>query len=218
MIIELLLLSLSVSIDSFGIGITYGLKNTKITTIAKFILCLISILITTLSLSLGDFLSYFLPSNIATWLGSFLLIGMGFFLLFECFSTKSSKTPITPSTNLEPSIHEFVIHSLGMTIQIIKNPISSDMDGSKKIDAREAIYLGFALSMDSLCIGIGSSILGVSSFLFPLLVAFFQLCFLSLGGLLGKKIIRSLPVSDKLWNSISGILLVVMGRLKVFGF
>lgn len=216
MLIELLLLSLSVSIDSFGIGITYGLKNTKITNIAKFILCLISILITTLSLSLGECLSHFLPNSLASLLGSFLLIGMGLFILFTCFSSPSSKSAIPPPTNLEPSIHEFVIQSLGMTIQIIKNPISSDMDGSKRIDAKEAIYLGFALSMDSLCIGIGTSMLGFSSFLFPIFVTLFQFCFLSLGQLLGKKIVQSIPVSDTLWNSISGILLIVIGVLKLF--
>ena len=42
--------------------------------------------------------------------------------------------------------------------------------------------------IDSLCIGICSSMIGYSSFLFPILVATFQLVFLSVGRVLGNKI------------------------------
>ena len=38
-----LILALSSSIDSFGIGITYGLKSTKISLLGKIILFVISI-------------------------------------------------------------------------------------------------------------------------------------------------------------------------------
>lgn len=37
--------------------------------------------------------------------------------------------------------YNFIIKSLGITIKIIRDPISSDLDGSKRIDLKEAIYL-----------------------------------------------------------------------------
>ena len=45
MIINSLILAVSSSIDSLGIGITYGIKNTKISLIARFILFIISFII-----------------------------------------------------------------------------------------------------------------------------------------------------------------------------
>ena len=41
MLLTYLVLAISVSIDSLGIGITYGLRNTKITKLAKIILFII---------------------------------------------------------------------------------------------------------------------------------------------------------------------------------
>ena len=41
MLLNCILLALSVSIDSLGIGITYGIKNTKISLIGKIILFII---------------------------------------------------------------------------------------------------------------------------------------------------------------------------------
>ncbi len=58
----------------------------------------------------------------------------------------------------------------------------------KKIDAKEAIYMGIALSIDSICVGICSSVIGYNSYIFPILVASFQLIFLSFGKLIGEKI------------------------------
>lgn len=49
-------LAISASIDSLGIGITYGLKNTKIVFSAKLVLFIISIIITAFSMLLGNFL------------------------------------------------------------------------------------------------------------------------------------------------------------------
>lgn len=64
-------------------------------------------------------------------------------------------------------------------MQIIKDPICPNLDGSQSIDMKEAIFLGFALSSDSIGSGIGFSILGANSLLFPLIAACFQLGFLS---------------------------------------
>ena len=48
-------------------------------------------------------------------------------------------------------IYSFFIELLGITIKIIKNPTSSDLDSSHSIDSKEALFLGFALSLDSSC-------------------------------------------------------------------
>ncbi len=210
MFINYVILALSVSIDSLGIGITYGLKNTTITNISKIILFVMSILITTFSIYFGKFLNSILPTYFTNYIGSFLLIFMGLWVVYQALN--KDKKP-TKNKNLVHH-YEFIIKSLGITIQILRNPIYSDLDNSKKIDTKEALYLGTALSIDSICVGICSSAIGFSSIIFPFLVAIFQLVFLSIGSFLGKKITNISSIPDNIWNVLSGILLICIGISK----
>ncbi|MBO5478220.1 MAG: sporulation membrane protein YtaF [Clostridia bacterium] len=208
MLISNIVLALSVSMDSLGIGITYGIRNTKICRTSKVILFVISILITTLSIRLGAFLNEFFSATFTKWIGACFLILMGLWIIYQALSPKNEKTFVeTPS----PTVYQFMIRFLGITVQIIRDPIFSDLDHSKKIDWKEAIYLGVCLSIDSVCIGICSSMIGYHSFLFPILVATFQLFFLSIGRLLGEKIASISRIPENIWNVLSGVLLICIG-------
>ncbi len=118
-----------------------------------------------------------------------------------------------------PKLHKkeyrFFIKFLGVTVQIIRDPSYSDFNNSNQIEAKEALYLGIALSLDSIGIGIGSSIMGLNTFLFPILVASFQLFFLSFGGYLGKKIKDISNIPENIWGIVSGILLIFVGISKI---
>lgn len=63
-------------------------------------------------------------------------------------------------------------------------------------------------------IGICSSTLGYTSFIFPILVASFQLIFLSLGRFLGMKISYTSHIPENIWGIISGILLICIGSSR----
>ena len=222
MLINSLFLAISSSVDSLGIGITYGIKNTKISYIGKIVLLLISFIVSILSICFGNALKNLFSDSFATSIGSVLLICMGIFICFQTFKKekniyKTQKDIKNDSTlNIrEEKIYSFFINFLGITIKIIKNPISSDFDSSNSIDAKEAIFLGIALSLDSFCIGIGGSIIGVSSFLFPLFIAVFQLAFLSLGNFLGRKLNKLSHLPDNIWSIISGFLLITIGLIKL---
>lgn len=212
MFISSFILALSVSIDALGIGITYGLKNTVIPNISKLILFIISVLITSFSIYLGNFFNTIFPSYFTNYIGSILLLFMGLWVIYQSLS----KDKKLPKKQIIPTTYQFIIKSLGITIQILRNPISSDLDNSKKIDKKEAIYLAIALSIDSICVGICSSVIGFSSISFPFLVAIFQLFFLSIGGFLGKKITNISNIPENIWNVLSGILLICIGVSKFF--
>ena len=111
------ILALSSSIDSLGIGITYGIKSTRVSNIGKVFLFIISLLITYCSILFGNFLQSVFPNNITKLIGSFILIFMGIYVLLE--ATKKFKN----------------------SYNIFNNPISSDIDNSKVIDSKEAIFL-----------------------------------------------------------------------------
>ena len=141
---------------------------------------------------------------------------MGLFVCFQAIRKNPSNSDSSKSDlicNYDEKIYSFFIDFLGITIKIIKNPTSSDLDSSNSIDSKEALFLGFALSLDCFCIGACGSVLGVNSLLFPLLIAVFQLVFLSIGNLLGKKLHGLSHLPDNVWSIISGILLILIGVL-----
>ena len=217
MLFNSLLLAISSSIDSLGIGITYGIKNTKITIWAKFILFLVAFTISSISIYFGNILKYFLPDFIIDYLGSFILLLMGIFMCFQALKNTNKDSNFYFEKNLKNNekIYSFFIKCLGITIKIIKNPTSSDLDKSNSIDSKEALFLGFALSLDSFCIGVGFSIINTFSFLFPLLISCFQLFFLSFWNYCGKRLYSFSKLPDNIWSVISGVLLIIIGVFKI---
>ena len=187
-----ILLAISSSIDSLGIGITYGIKNTKISLIGKKILFIISIAITYISIFLGNFIQNIFPSFLTKLIGNSILIFMGIYICLEALKKQDNNS------------------------NIFNNPISSDLDNSKTIDSKEAIFLAIALSLDSFCIGICGSIIDINLALFPFLVSIFQLFFLSIGTFIGIHINKFYKLPQNIWSIISGILLIIIGILKFF--
>jgi len=218
MLVNSLILAISSSIDSLGIGITYGIRNTKISNLAKIILFFISFIISIFSIWFGNILKDIFPEIITKIMGNLMLIFMGIFICFEALKKESKQSKnINLSDEFDKQkIYSFFIKYFGITIKIIKNPISSDFDNSKSIDSKEALFLGLALSLDSFCIGIGSSIMGINSSFFPLLVSFFQLLFLSFGNYIGRKLNKTSKLPDNIWSIISGLLLIFIGFFKFF--
>lgn len=186
-----LILSISSSIDSLGIGITYGIKNTKISSIGKIILIIISILITYLSIYFGNILQNIFPNTLTKFIGNLILILMGTYICFKALKKQDKN------------------------YNIFNNPISSDFDNSQIIDSKEAIFLAVALSLDSLCIGIGASISNINLKMFPFFVAIFQLFFLNIGTFLGTHINKFYKLPQNTWSLISGLLLITIGFAKL---
>lgn len=214
MLLSTFLLSISSSIDSLGIGITYGIKNTSISNKGKLVIFFVSFIVTIVSLYLGNILKFVFPDFIVDYLGSFLFIIMGIFICFQALN-KNKNIDNKKNKISKTKTYSFFIKFLGITIKIIKDPISSDLDNSNKIDSKEAFFLALALSMDSLCVGIAGSIIGINTYIFPFLIGLFQVFFLGLGNFLGKKIYNFSSLPSNLWSIVSGILLMILGILKI---
>ena len=180
MFINTLILAISSSIDSLGIGITYGLKKTKLYKLDKLILFGISFMITLISGLVGTALKNILANNICDFIGSSILICMGIFII----------------------------------IQTNEKELSFDLDHSNDINYQEAILLGLALSLDSLCIGIGAGTIGIHIYAFSFFTAILQYAFLSLGNFLGIHLAHFKFVPQSVWTKISGVLLILIGLIK----
>lgn len=206
MILTCMLLALSTSIDSIGIGLTYGIRDITISRQAKIILFIISLIISSISILIGNTLNNILSKKITNIIGSLILFFIGIIILVQTLKREKRQ---------EKKVYKLFIRFLGITIQIIKDPITSDFDNSKKIDSKEAIYLGTALSLDSFSVGIGAGMLGSISIIFPLIVSLFQIIFLSLGRNIGEKLNKKIHIPSKIWSILSAVLLILIGIVRL---
>lgn len=206
MILTCMLLALSTSIDSIGIGLTYGIRDITISRQAKIILFIISLIISSISILIGNTLNNILSKEITNIIGSLILFFIGLIIIVQTLKREKRQ---------EKKVYKLFIRFLGITIQIIKDPITSDFDNSKKIDSKEAIYLGTALSLDSFSVGIGAGMLGSISIIFPLIVSLFQIVFLSLGRNIGEKLNKKIHIPSKIWSILSAVLLILIGIVRL---
>jgi len=90
MLINCFILAISSSIDSLGIGVTYGIKDKKISFSSTIILFIISLLVSFISVFFGKILLDFLPEFITELIGCFILFIIGFFVIVKSFFEKKS--------------------------------------------------------------------------------------------------------------------------------
>lgn len=210
------MLAFCVSIDSLGTGITYGLKNTKISGLAKFVLFIFSLSITFISLIIGNTISNFLSKFLCNLIGGLILCSIGIWIIFQALKKDKLEETLTMPGFENIKVYNLFFKSLGITIKIIRDPKYSDFDNSNNIDCKEALFLAIALSLDSIGVSIGGSIMGITSICFPILVALFQLAFLSIGSFLGNKLKSNPNIPDNVWSIIAGLLLIFIGISKFF--
>lgn len=92
MLINCFILAISSSIDSLGIGVTYGIKDKKISFSSTIILFIISLLVSFISVFFGKILLDFLPEFITELIGCFILFIIGFFVIVKSFFEKNLGT------------------------------------------------------------------------------------------------------------------------------
>jgi putative Mn2+ efflux pump MntP len=81
--ISLLALAFAVSLDGFGVGITYGLRRTKIPLLSIAIISLCSGLVIALSMQVGVLLSHVVTPGAASVVGAVILIVIGAWSLLQ---------------------------------------------------------------------------------------------------------------------------------------
>lgn len=201
---SLLLLAFAVSMDSFGVGLTYGLRKMKIPSFSLFLIALCSATSILIAFALGHIIQQWISPQIARTIGGIILIFIGLWALYQIYRPAKSehKTKRETIVNLE-------LKSLGIVIKVLRKPMVADLDASGIITGKEAFLLGFALSLDAFGAGIGASFIGYP----PLLMAISVGLMCSVFVLLGMR--SGLFISDMKWmknfSFIPGLLLILLG-------
>lgn len=213
LVFAVVLLSVSLSMDSLFLGLAYGIKQTKIPLLSQLMICLFSILYAIVAIVIGSSISTFLPKEVAKIAGGAILAVVGIMMLINAFKQNKVVSSDITLENTPKTIFKLFIKSLGLTIEVLKNPQAGDIDHSGTIDLKEAFLLGLALSLDSLGTGIGSALSGLTGWYIPVAIGFFQLIFLNTGLFFGKFFPSN--QDNKIIKMIPGTLLLALFVIRV---
>ncbi|WP_339227248.1 sporulation membrane protein YtaF [Oceanobacillus sp. FSL K6-2867] len=201
----LLLLVTAVSLDGFGVGITYGLRKIKVPAIALGIIMLCSGIIVYTSMLVGDLLSFFISKEVAKILGGIILIAIGLFSFINVIRAK------LVNANATKKVHTTRIEDIKT---VMTTPDKADLDQSGSISAGEAFLLGLALALDAFGAGIGASMLGYS----PALTAVLTACMSGFFLFFGMKLGIFLSQQEKLQRLtfLPPVILIAIGIFNIF--
>lgn len=207
---SLLLLSFAVSLDGFGVGMTYGVRKIRIPALSTFIISLCSGLMMGISMLVGTAMSDWMSAKGASIAGAVILIGIGGWALFQ-FMRQQGEEDDRPAPRR--SVWTFELKRFGLIIQILRKPSDADVDRSGTISAGEAFLLGTALSLDACGAGIGAGLVGFPPVWTAISIAAASGTFLWLGTRVGFwaagwSWVRRLTV-------LPGLILIAMGIFKL---
>ena len=200
LLLSALLFSLSSNLDNIVVGIAYGIKKIKIGIIANLIIAIVTSTGTFLSMSLGVYISKFLPHSIANALGAGAIIILGGYFVIQSIiklvNNKNSK--------------ELALKDIDDMIEYAEK---SDLDNSGDINIKEALLVAFGLTFNNLGTGVAASITGVnieftviSTFILSILTIMF-------GETVGNHVFGNFL--GKYAPLISGILLIILGIIEL---
>ncbi len=198
-LLALLVFGFALSLDGFGAGLAYGLRQIRVPIVSMLIISLTSGLAISISLALGRLAAQGIPPDPARHMGGALLIVLGFWIVLQALRQPTRRTL---------SIR---IPQLGMVIQVLLEPLDADMDGSGCISAREAMVLGAALALDAFAAGFAIALSGLFTVLVPVFVVVGLFVLLHLGMVMGQ---RSAHILSNKVSLLPGCLLIVLGVLR----
>ncbi len=207
MLLGIMILGITLSIDSVFVGVSYGIKGTKIPFLSLAVILTFSIFYAGASILFGSWLKTLLSIQTVKIVGALILSALGANMIVKSF--KKEKAEGSKKRILG------VFKSVDMGVQVFKNSAVGDVDNSGVIDTKEAFLLTLALSVDALVAGIAGGILSLSVWLFPLTTGVLQTLFLCLGILLGNILKGKIKLHDKYISVFAGIAIIAFSFLKL---
>ncbi|MBO9610202.1 MAG: sporulation membrane protein YtaF [Paenibacillaceae bacterium] len=224
--LSLSVLAFALSLDSFGVGVTYGLRRIKIPMLSLAIIAALSGAVIFASMQIGVWLADYVSESLAKAAGAVILVGIGIWAVVQVILRKSGDAPsqdISPEQaeaepqDMEPDEKRPIVHieikMLGLVIQILRTPHVADVDRSGAISSSEALLLGLALSLDAFGAGIGAAFIGFAPSLTAIVIAFSSYLFIATGLRVGYLF------ADASWmrrlSIVPGCLLIVIGVMKM---
>ncbi|PYZ93726.1 sporulation membrane protein YtaF [Salipaludibacillus keqinensis] len=208
--LPLFVLAFAVSLDSFGVGVTYGLRKMRLPLLSVLFIMGCSAFAVLLAMWLGGGISEYMSPARAEQLGGAILITIGLYAFYQVLRKPKSarKIRIQESTLLNVELKR-----LGIVVNVLRKPMEADLDDSGSITGREAFLLGTALSLDAFGAGMGAALFGGSPWVLAGSVALMCGLFLVLGKFTGERLFTTEKMKHVAYAP--GILLIMIGIFKL---
>jgi putative sporulation protein YtaF len=181
------------NIDNISVRIAYSLKGIKIDIYKNILISVITFIMSTLSAFLGATLINFVNPNMCSIFTAIIFICLGLYFIFE------------------PHIKHKEASNF---IEIIIDPNNADIDNSKNIDLKEAIFLGIALNLNNIGGSLSAGAMGINIYLIGGLSTLFSFIALWLGNYVASIFENSIIYKNA--NLIAGIILILIGIKQLF--
>ncbi|WP_428817241.1 sporulation membrane protein YtaF [Clostridium butyricum] len=195
-----LLYSLSSNLDNLVIGIAYGVKKIKIGLLSNLIIATVTSIGTLISMSVGKFISGFLPTSLTNMLGAVIIMLLGLYFLIQSIL---KLIPKSYSNSL----------ALKNVDEIMDYAEKSDSDNSGTLNIKEAFVVSLGLMLNNLGTGLAASITGVNVSITVICTFILSIALLMLGKSIGHNILGS--ICGKYAPLISGVLLIILGIFEL---
>lgn len=205
--LEILLLVTALSMDTFVASLAYGANEMHITW--KEVLLINGICAGCLgaALCLGTVIDSFVPETLTKGICFVSLLLLGIVKLLDY----GIKKVINSKCGLHKDIR-FNVSKLHFIITIYGNPMAADKDASRSLSMKEAVFLAFAMSLDSLIAGTLAAFLKIHILLTIGSDLFMGILMMCLGLFLGGKMAAR---SNRDLSWLGGVLFLFLAFTKV---
>jgi putative sporulation protein YtaF len=222
--VSVILLALALSLDSFTVGLLYGARGIRLSWSAMLVVSLATGVLLAAAMSGGRLVATVLAPHLAQRLGAALLTGVGCWVTYQTWrghgqsggapvrAAALNDLPAPAAAGLQPRVWRLRLGSVGIVVQILREPGAADMDRSGHINFAEAWLLGVALALDSVAAGLGAAMAGFSPVGLPVTAAGGSLALM----LIGSRGARFLPFRlEGRWSMLHGLVLVGLGLYRM---
>lgn len=201
MFLSVLLFSISSCLDNLVIGTAYGIKKIKIGITANLIIAVVTTAGTFISMTLGLYISKYLPQSFSNILGAGIIVILGIYFSLQSLiklvrTTKSKGLGLKNLTDMVDYVEK------------------SDKDHSGDINIKEALFVASGLTFNNIGTGIAASVTGVNVYMTVIATFIISILTIVIGEAIGNRVLGKFL--GQYAPLLAGVLLIILGFIEMF--
>ncbi|RCW66326.1 manganese efflux pump [Saliterribacillus persicus] len=203
LISALIFILFAVSLDSFFVALTYGIKGIKLSVYVMVLMTSIVCSFFAVAGYLGQVLADIIAPEFYQFIGAGIFLLLGMIMIYSVTKKKQRMKGKVNKSLWPPNL-----------LKVLKKPLLADLDKSGNINGMEIFLISFALSLDSATAGLSISLLWEMSVGIILLMGTITFICLFSGMKIGERYIV-----ERKWkhlNIFPGLFFIGMGLFKIF--
>ncbi|MFI3205675.1 MAG: manganese efflux pump [Clostridia bacterium] len=193
MLSTVILTAIAVSIDGMIAGFVYGAVKIKVPLKSLCFLSCVPIVMCLITMNFANLFVSMVSEDFVRLLGFFAMLCLSFMSVRQYFLSKKQNIQKKDITN------------------ILIKPELADLDGTKDINLKEALVLGFAVGVDASAASATLALLQVDIIFCSVLMGFIHFVFIGTGNGLGKK----LKIKADFLRLVSAAIFLVLAFIRI---